>query len=132
MWRHVVEGRQMEAPSGTNVMPEAKFKWEIASANTNRVVEPLSNDHPHQRLGLSLLYDHILCDGQCFLFVGLRSLTNDLPSDATNDRVRWDFLPRERPPRPTVYFQESQVAQRRSLDFCLGGAPGRCHPVHFP
>ena len=58
-------------------------------------VEPLSNDHPHQRP--SLLYDHILCDGQCFLFV--RSLTNDHPSDATNDRVRWDFLPRERPPR---------------------------------
>ena len=51
-------------------------------------VEPLSNDHPHQRP--SLLYDHIL-------FV--RSLTNDHPSDATNDRVRWDFLPRKRPPR---------------------------------
>ena len=30
-------------------------------------VEPLSNDHPHQRP--SLLYDHILCDGHCFLFV---------------------------------------------------------------
>ena len=60
-----------------------------------RTVEPLSKDHPHQRP--SLLYDHILCDGQCFLFV--RSLTNDHPSDATNDRVRWDFLPRERPPR---------------------------------
>ena len=58
-------------------------------------VEPLSNDHPHQRP--SLLYDHISCDGQCFLFV--RSLTDDHPSDATNDRVRWDFLPRERPPR---------------------------------
>ena len=58
-------------------------------------VEPLSNDHPHQRP--SLLYDHILCDGQCFLFV--RSLTDDHPSGATNYRVRWDFLPRERPPR---------------------------------
>ena len=58
-------------------------------------VEPLSNDHPHQRP--SLLYDHILCDGPCFLFV--RSLTNDYPSDATNDRVRWDFLPRKRPLR---------------------------------
>ena len=53
-------------------------------------VEPLSNDHPHQRP--SLLYDHISCDGQCFLFV--RSLTNDHPSNATNDRVRWNFLPR--------------------------------------
>ena len=58
-------------------------------------VEPMSNDHPHQRP--SHLYDHILCDGQCFLFV--RSLTDDHPSDATDDRVRWDFLPRERPPR---------------------------------
>ena len=58
-------------------------------------VEPLSNDHPHQRP--SLLYDHISCDGQCFLFV--RSLTNDHPSNATNDRVRWNFLPRGRPYR---------------------------------
>ena len=33
------------------------------------------------------------------LFSVVRSLTNDHPSDATNDRVRWDFLPRERPPR---------------------------------
>ena len=56
-------------------------------------VEPLLNDHPHQRP--SLLYD--LCDGWCFLFVP--SLTDDHPSDVTNDRVRWDFRPRERPPR---------------------------------
>ena len=62
---------------------------------SNNTVEPLSNDHPHQ--WPSLLYNHILCDGECFLFV--RSLTDDHPSDATNDRVRWDFLPRERPPR---------------------------------
>ena len=47
-------------------------------------VEPLSNDHPHQRP--SLLYDHISCDGQCFLFV--RSLTDDHPSNVTSDRVR--------------------------------------------
>ena len=46
-------------------------------------IEPLSNDHPHQRP--FLLYDHISCDGQCFLFV--RSLTDDHPSNATNDRV---------------------------------------------
>ena len=58
-------------------------------------VEPLSNDHPHQRP--SLLYDHISCDGQCFLFV--RSLTSDHPSDATSDWVRWNFLPRGRPHR---------------------------------
>ena len=47
--------------------------------------------------GHHLLYDHILCDGQCFLYV--RSLTDDHLSDATSDRVTWDFLPRERPPR---------------------------------
>ena len=52
-------------------------------------------------------YDHSLCDGQCFLFV--RSLANDHPSDATNDRIRWDFLPRERPPRLQC-IQESWVA----------------------
>ena len=56
-------------------------------------VEPLSNDHPHQRP--SLLYDHISYDGQCFLFV--RSLTNDHPSNATNNRLKWNFLPRGRP-----------------------------------
>ena len=72
------------------------------------VEQPLSNDPPHQRP--SHLYDHILRDGQCVLFVP--SLTDDHPSDATNDRVRWDFLPRERPPRLQCrpYFQESRVA----------------------
>ena len=67
------------------------LRGEIDSAT----VEPLLNDHPHQRP--PLLYDHISCDGQCFLFV--RSLTNDHPSNATNDRVRWNFLPRGRPYR---------------------------------
>ena len=73
--------------------------WLVPRVSVHRryycTVEPLSNDHPHQ--WPSLLYDHILSDGQCFLFV--RSLTDDHPSDVTNDRVRWDFLPRERPPR---------------------------------
>ena len=41
------------------------------------------------------LYTTIFRDGQCFLFV--RSLTDDNPSNATNDRVRWNFLPRGRP-----------------------------------
>ena len=58
-------------------------------------VESLSNDHPHQRP--SFLYDHISCDGLCSLFV--RSLTDDHPSNATNNRVRWNFLPRVRPLR---------------------------------
>ena len=72
-------------------------------------VEPLSNDHSHQRP--SLLYDHMLCDGQCFLFV--RSLTDDHPSDTTNDRVGWDFSPSRTTTSPTVYFQESRVAVQR-------------------
>ena len=70
-----------------------KETWAIL--NTTTTVEPLSNDHPHQRP--SLLYDHMSCDGQCFLFV--RSLTNDHPSDATSDWVRWYLLPRGRPHR---------------------------------
>ena len=40
-------------------------------------VEPLTNDHPHQRPSLS--YDHISCDGHWFLFV-YESLTSDHPS----------------------------------------------------
>ena len=40
-------------------------------------VEPLTNDHPHQRPSLS--YDDISCDGQWFLFV-YESLTSDHPS----------------------------------------------------
>ena len=76
------------------------FSMSVTSTSTVIVymsitVEPLSNDHPHQRP--SLLYDHISCDGQCFLFV--RSLTDDHPSNATSDRVRWNFLPRGRPHR---------------------------------
>ena len=69
----------------------------VLSMHGNNTVEPLTNDHPHQQPSL-LLYDHISCDGQCFLLV--RSLTNDHRSNATNDRVRWDFFPpRERPLR---------------------------------
>ena len=62
------------------------------SSRTHYTVEPLSNDHPHQQP--SFLYDHISCDGQCFL--GIRSLSDDHPSNATSDQVRWNFLPRER------------------------------------
>ena len=43
-------------------------------------VEPLTNDHPHQRPSLS--YDHISCDGLCILFV-YESLTSDHPSYTT-------------------------------------------------
>ena len=43
-------------------------------------VEPLTNDHLHQRPSLS--YDHISCDGQWVLFV-YESLTSDHPSYTT-------------------------------------------------
>ena len=43
-------------------------------------VEPLTNDHPHQRPSLS--YDHISCDGQWFLFV-YEFLTSDHTSYTT-------------------------------------------------
>ena len=52
-------------------------------------VEPLSNDHPSYTT-IFCVTDTVVC---------LYDLTNDHPSDATNDRVRRDFLPRERPPR---------------------------------
>ena len=50
------------------------------SAFSDDTVEPLTNDHPHQRPSLS--YDHISCDGQWFLFV-YESLTSDHPSYTT-------------------------------------------------
>ena len=43
-------------------------------------VEPLSNDHPHQRP--SLLYDHILLDEQRKIML-YESLTSDHPSYTT-------------------------------------------------
>ena len=46
-------------------------------------VEPLTNDHPHQRPSLS--YDHISCDGQWFLFV-YESLTSDHHSYTTTPK----------------------------------------------
>ena len=60
-------------------------------------VEPLTNDHPHQRPSLS--YDHISCDGQWFLFV-YESLTSDHPSynirphqcDSEGGRIRGVLL----------------------------------------
>ena len=51
-------------------------------------VEPLTNDHPHQRPTLS--YDHISCDGQWFLFV-YESLTSDHPSYSTTPMWFWGW-----------------------------------------
>ena len=51
-------------------------------------VEPLTNDHPHQRPSLS--YDHISCYGQWFLFV-YESLTSDHPSYTTTPMWFWGW-----------------------------------------
>ena len=48
-------------------------------------VEPLTNDHPHQRPSLS--YDHISCDGQWFLFVS--SLVSSSSSSLSIRSVPW-------------------------------------------
>ena len=53
-------------------------KWRhLPDYQIHGTVEPLTNDHPHQRPSLS--YDHISCDGPWFLFV-YESLTSDHPS----------------------------------------------------
>ena len=63
--------------------------------NNGRTVEPLTNDHPHQRPSLS--YDHISCDGLCILCV-YESLTSDHPSytphqcDSEGGRIRGVLL----------------------------------------
>ena len=74
-----------------------RFMHTLVIYMIDATVESLLNDHPHQRPSLLYIYDHILCDGQCFLFV--LSLINDHPSNATNDRVRWNFIRRGRPLR---------------------------------
>ena len=51
-------------------------------------VEPLTNDHPHQRPSLS--YDHISYDGQWFMLV-YESLTSDHPSYTTTPMWFWGW-----------------------------------------
>ena len=58
----------------------------IMNVGRHYTVEPQTNDHPHQRP--SLLYDHISCDGQWFLFV-YESLTSDHPSYTTTPIWFW-------------------------------------------
>ena len=60
----------------------------ISMSNISSTVEPLTNDHPHQRPSLS--YDHISCDGQWFLFV-YESLTSDHPSYTTTPMWFWGW-----------------------------------------
>ena len=67
-----------------NIQTQTSLQYVGLCTNThyNNVytVEPLTNDHPHQRPSLS--YDHISCDGLWFLFV-YESLTSDHPSYTT-------------------------------------------------
>ena len=77
-------------------------------------VEPLTNDHPHQRPSLS--YDHISCDGQWFLFV-YESLTSDHPSYTTTPMWFWGWS----------YKRGSTVARKwfvaRNAHAWIGGRP---------
>ena len=72
----------------------SNFKWHpswkksVISLGNSITVEPLTNDHPHQRPSLS--YDHISCDGQWFLFV-YESLTSDHPSYTTTSMWFWGW-----------------------------------------
>ena len=67
------------------IMMQKRQLFDIENSVT---VEPLTNDHPHQRPSLS--YDHISCDGQWFLFV-YESLTSDHPSYTTKPMWFWGW-----------------------------------------
>ena len=86
-------------------------------------VEPLSNDHPHQRPSLS--YDHISCDGQCFLFV-YESLTGDHPLMAPSPvglQLLIDIC--------ANYGIENDLLFNRSKSVCMVVKP-RCRNVSTP
>ena len=53
-------------------------------------VEPLTNDHPHQRPSLS--YDHISCDGQWFLSRATIPLIRPHQCDSEGGRIRGVLL----------------------------------------
>ena len=73
----------------TNVSPLVRLNTEYLKYGfIDTTVEPLTNDHPHQRPSLS--YDHISCDGQWFLFV-YESLTSDHPSYTTTPMWFWGW-----------------------------------------
>ena len=80
--RYVFNSRkQLEGEAIEQFVTDLKLKAQTCQFDNLRdTVEPLTNDHPHQRPSLS--YDHISCDGQWFLFV-YESLTSDHPSYTT-------------------------------------------------
>ena len=72
-------------------------------------VEPLTNDHPHQRPSLS--YDHISCDRQWFLFV-YESLTSDHPSYTTTPMWGWSY---KRGSTVVYLFPESIMLMHKNI-----------------
>ena len=72
-------------------------------SNSHSTVEPLTNDHPHQRPSLS--YEHISCDGQGILCV-YESLTSDHPSYTTTPMWFWGWS----------YKRGSTVQHKKLLD----------------
>ena len=72
----------------TEIYPFERFRNNEDHVIKNSTVEPLTNDHPHQRPSLS--YDHISCDGLWFLFV-YESLTSDHPSYTTTPMCFWGW-----------------------------------------
>ena len=84
--KHFAGGKFRELPFAVDfIFAGGKFRAKSKFANT---LEPLTNDHPHQRPSLS--YDHISCDGQWFLFV-YESLTSDHPSYTTTPMWFWGW-----------------------------------------
>ena len=77
-------------------------------------VEPLTNDHPHQRPSLS--YDHISCNGQWFLFI-YESLTSDHPSYTTTPMWFWGWSYKRGSTVPTVtrFLPLTLVASYRNI-----------------
>ena len=72
------------------VAPPWVWKWWILCFGLFYLgtVEPLTNDHPHQRPSLS--YDHISCDG-LYNLCEYESLTNDHPSYTTAPMWFWGW-----------------------------------------
>ena len=61
--------------------------------------------------------------------IKVAQLENCLAGDALKTLEGFDFPTGEG--ERTVQEIMMPIEQRRSHDFCLGGAPGRCHPVHL-
>ena len=88
-WESGSRERQARGSAGS-ILDISKYRdtCERSISILGGTVEPLTNDHPHQRPSLS--YDHISCDGQWFMFV-YESLTSDHPSYMTTPMWFWGW-----------------------------------------